>query len=447
MSKAQQRTQDRFIKQLGTISELARKWQQRFTSENGYKEPIGQLLEEFASFASDYFGFFLPQNGEGNPKLAYELNTALSNLQNEWAVISRACEQRHVDAYQEQLRKADLQAKNYYDRFKGFKENPAIVPITYFEKVFEISRYLFTPYPVISIPLQVFDNPNEWLALAHELGHFIYWNSPSLEEFNTLHLGLKAIVQETILNSPNNDSEAKKVIAEIWENWIEEIFADICGTLLTGPKYAVSAQQIVLENNFENQEFAFDDEVHPPPYLRPLIALETLQWVASLLEDGDVKKSLTAQIDQLKEQWKEVEERGKQEVHQDSGLKMDIIDPYLRLVVWAILGDKTGHKQKTWVDAKNQPENLGKLFDFTAWLEQLPGGEPIESLASTEPISSIISVPFNKLHAHLEKKYKEKNKIRQALLDWDLSEARSVGTCGNRTVKWVGRGKGYYNRC
>ena len=65
----------------------------------------------------------------------------------------------------------------------------------------------------------------------------------------------------------------------IWKSWAEEIFADVCGTLLAGPEYAISCQDTAIERARKPADLAIDDGEHPAAYLRPLIALQVMRSI------------------------------------------------------------------------------------------------------------------------------------------------------------------------
>jgi hypothetical protein len=138
--------------------------------------------------------------------------------------------------------------------------------VVYFGKAYGISRALYTPeIPIISIPLTEYNNSDQWLALAHEMGHHFYWNSlSSLEEVERLHVNMYNGIAELL------------EIQEPWGQWMEEVFAEVCGALLAGPKYLISAQNLAAEKVRRNDDFDKNDCEHPCLALRPWIAYEVL---------------------------------------------------------------------------------------------------------------------------------------------------------------------------
>jgi hypothetical protein len=88
-------------------------------------------------------------------------------------------------------------------------------------------------------------------------------------------------------------------------NWLEEIFADIYGTLIAGPAFALSIQKMLLEK-VNRDNLLKDDGEHPIPYLRPFIRTQVLREIADEEEKKGNKSfatDLRAQAKELEEQW------------------------------------------------------------------------------------------------------------------------------------------------
>ncbi|MCQ3974650.1 MAG: hypothetical protein DPW09_14505 [Anaerolineae bacterium] len=331
------------------------------------------MLEAFNRFAPNYFNFFT--QGESEADRAKELNSALNRLQQQWELISRVCAQREIREFQEALELADGKAKVLYDYYKGYKAT-TLSPVTYFEKIFGITRSPFTPYPaLISIPFQVFDNPNEWQALAHELGHYIYWNSAELKDYRQVQARLKDVVLKA-LNLPVENYEAfqkKSKLINIWTNWLEETFADICGALLVGPLHVVSALRIADETAFAPAQLIRDDGEHPAPYLRPLIGLKTLVWVAEQAHNySQSMQDLKDIIKLLEGHWTILQQKAGAESSEISGVKLSELEASVGEVVQAILGNESGPWIKDVVNGQREFAGLGSLINFEkAWLDDL----------------------------------------------------------------------------
>ncbi len=416
---------------------------------NLQSQQLSKLVVEFDQFARSYFDFFL----QGKPinSLSQDLNTALTRLQTEAETINRACQQRESPEFIEFLIQADELAMVYYKQFHGYKIDPAALPITYFDKLFGIRRSPYTPYPLLSIPLLVFNDPDQWAGgLAHELGHYIYWNSSALETFGTIRPRLERAVLQA-LNIPYDNYAAFEVgakVADIWIGWLEETFADICGTLLVGPNFVASGQLLVEEIG---ASLASDDGEHPAPFIRPLIAIETLAWVTEQLEKSN-KPEAAAQRAKLKEiirlfndRWAEKLRIGREQLHEDSGLKMAEVERQVGAVVRAILSDGQGHAgTATWVGTDGHtPASLGSLFDYTFWVDRLPDPETAAAALTQIDFSEQTygkdhtSRSFQELLTFLKGKFSSEKEVRQALLLLELEEELGE-ICRSRTVVRVG---------
>lgn len=443
----------RFHNRLQAMLNLAGQWKKEINDKK-----ITVLLEEFSKFASEYFAYFADiestrrakqlSSGRREPSLqeSYELSTVLGRLQQEWTIISRACGQRRIKEYEDMLQNADGQAARYYARFSGYKGDSKLPPITYFEKLYAITRTPFAPYPpLISIPLQVYNAPQEWQGLAHELGHYIYWNSASLPSYREAQDRLRNNVLDALHIKTNQykNFRVEAKVFDIWDGWIEEAFADTCGTLLAGPAYALAAQHLAEATDPSPTSFVLGDTRHPPPALRPRIAIETLTWVLGQLEQKAQQKWLQDKIEYLKERWRDRCPEGcKNVVHGPSNLPLSDIEKPLENVVRAILGDPKDHKKpRSWVSIEG-PQDLGQLINYEPWLEQEPTTSTTEGLPYLPPSDK--PSKFDELIAHLQGQFtnlqdqeQKKKKIREALLKLDLEE-RPLGQPYYAYVMWVG---------
>jgi hypothetical protein len=339
------------------------------------------LLQEFEAFALNYIYYIVSTPPADN--LARDTKSALDNLLQEWVTISRVCEQRQVMEFGAPLLEADKLADLYYSRFKGFKAKAE--PITYFGKVYGISRFVSVTHPLISIPLYVFNIPEQWeQGLAHEIGHYIYWNSVEFAEVDQVHRYLRNIILRA-LSVPTQEYDVfviRSRLVDIWISWIEELVADVCGALLIGPAYVSSAIDLAEERAFKDETLAFDDGVHPCPYLRPLIGLETLTWIQSRIQKDAKWQVLQQNISGLQAQWEArlKPDRIDSVVHNISGLHMSQLRETVSVVVHALLGGDVGngvpYPYLTWTKNGQSAKvedlvPLGDLIEYQAWLDEL----------------------------------------------------------------------------
>lgn len=279
-------------------------------------EGLQTLIQSFRDFALDYATILDNANQSG--ELSFLLHSGIERLLQEWSILSRVCEQR-AETKPENMKKAEREESvRYYleqadKRLAGYcrrwnaPQNAAYVqlktPVVYFEKLYRISRALFAlDIPVISIPLSDYDEPKRWQALAHEMGHHVFWNAVASDELHGLHDRLRQEVAKAVLerhgvtdyikfNSDKEDDLLKRV--ELWGQWLEEVFADICGVLFAGPVFAHSAQDLAAASvNTPEDLIGYSDQAHPSLYLRPLISLEVVRILARELSNADYGEAL-----------------------------------------------------------------------------------------------------------------------------------------------------------
>lgn len=383
------------------------------------------LVSVFRQFSQDYYEYFDQPNRRG----VAPLSRAVGQLQQEWANISRACEQRQILEFKQYLaggytadqnESADSQALRYYARFRGWK--PAPVPVVFFGKLAAITRYPFTPYALISIPFEYYDQPDQWQALAHELGHQIFWNSLPLDRFKAMQDGLRsALVNKLNAVAPQDYHEylERQTLVEIWMRWFEEVFADICGTLLAGPAFFLSA----LRRAREAEQLNFDDFGHPVPYLRPLICLETLRWV---LEDHEHQGVLEL----FGQDYRQMREDGDALMHLQENVQMAQVSALTRDIVRTIL-------EGAWLDQDEQPTTLGALVDCAPWLRLLPDIEVRPVATALPPVdpAPVDEATFTRLKDYVEATIRAARNLREgetlddkvfdALLSLDLGQEQA----------------------
>lgn len=269
---------------------------------------LNSLIQSFQTFADEYAAALDNANQSG--QLPFLLHSGTERLLQEWDILSRACEQRKESLddrrmVAEQGNVGEL-LKMADDRLAGFcarwrpPASAAYVslqtPVVYFEKLYRISRALFAPgIPVVSIPLSDYDAPDRWQALAHEMGHHVFWNAVTVDEFSGLQTRLRQAVGKAVLErfgvTDYSSLDKSPLLArlDLWGHWLEEVFADICGVLFAGPAFAHSAQELAAASiNTLDDLVGADDQAHPSLYLRPLIALQVLREMAQQLIDRNI---------------------------------------------------------------------------------------------------------------------------------------------------------------
>ncbi len=262
---------------------LARRHEKNVTHDG-----LRALLKGFQTFAHDYGAVLDGANSSGG--LSFLLRSGIERLLQEWSILSRACEQRaetdprymkaddRKQSPRYYLEKADDVLAGYCRRWRHPEDDayvPLKTPVVYFEKLY----------------LSDYDAPERWQALAHEMGHHVFWNAVALDEFKDLQDRLREAVAKAVLarlgvtipdahNSHPLEEKLQNRI-ELWGSWLEEVVADVCGVLFAGPAFAYSAQNLAAAsvNSLEDLIGASDHE-HPSLYLRPLISLQVVRVLA-----------------------------------------------------------------------------------------------------------------------------------------------------------------------
>lgn len=462
-------------------SELVEGWNDRF--KNGglkwaHDPNMASFLKEFSDFAWTYFESVVSampvssRSGEKDVRRVHrDLRRVIDNLQRNWGELMTACNQRENTRMRRRLTDADAEAAMLYDRYKGFRpkaDGQEVMPITYFGTRYEITRYPYTPFPLLCFRHEAYGNRRLRLnGLAHELGHFIYWNIVPAERSAALisaHQELDNAIAETLQNGhwstpePVPTNVAERLIFD-WQNWKSEMFADVVGALLIGPKYVETSIRLYVEEQHNERTGIYaEDRVHPLPILRPLIALETV----SLL--SNVFKNQHAEIDRLRNYWEgyftlatadwkkgnaqgdELAETEFQEQRHKAYLARQqtraIVDLFLNKDVWPKLD---GPKCRL-IDLFTLVEE-----DYEDESEFLPTKvEPCQVVppsAFEQVTASLAEIIRNRRHLRIGEGRRftteeEKEIIYQALLNLPLSEEQGSGGC--IIVKWAGEWKGIY---
>jgi hypothetical protein len=306
-------------------------------SKRQTRDLIQSALTDFRTFFSDYGAYFDQPAITKNPKYTFHIIVkALDKVMPLWETLARAVSQRSNTCFD--FSDDDAVAKEFLACFKSDPGcSPQKPPIIYYEKRYHITRFLFHTHPLIGIPIdmalirsteaadQHAPNPNRE-AIAHEMGHYFFWNNGSLAEYDQRMSDLRAKIAESVLgketwglirsdNGTLDINASQRLFARrfasltIWLHWVDEIVADIVGTLLCGPSYALSAQDVQATYIKRAATLFNDDGEHPMPYFRPLIALKILE----LTTRDDLKGELQPLLEALTKRWKDF--RGNIEEH------------------------------------------------------------------------------------------------------------------------------------
>lgn len=194
--------------------------------------------------------------------LDYVFRGVINQSFNDLQVIEWATDQRlnGSDAMRAALHAADQLAYAALEPAIAGKLLDDTTVITYFEKFASIRILPYANAALIGIPFSCIHTPQDFLAIPHEVGHYVF-SRGKLPEGNLRKLLFAAYHA----GDPRPDEV---------RDWIEEIAADVYGCLIAGPVIALDFQDLQLEKS--PKKFALDDGEHPAPVLRPVIYHKTL---------------------------------------------------------------------------------------------------------------------------------------------------------------------------
>ncbi|MEZ4590407.1 MAG: hypothetical protein R3D55_04600 [Chloroflexota bacterium] len=212
------------------------------------------LAQSLQTFGQDQFRFFIDGFTKGQLLPAMQLpaehvlRTTLDQIAFDLTLIRRIYQQRQETGWQATLTQADKLAQAALDVAvqAGLLPQPAV--LTYFNKSANIRIIPYAPLALVGLPYTATHTDLDFLAIPHEVGHYVYHHAPGLAAHLHAHIPLY----------PD------------WANhWLEEIFADVYGTLVAGPVAGLSMQSLLRDNTQE--QFVADDGEHPVDAVRPYI--------------------------------------------------------------------------------------------------------------------------------------------------------------------------------
>src|SRR5215208_6611036 len=201
------------------------------------KVPPGmlKLAEEARYFSYKYVSFLSdvkPDPAEADEFSQTKIrNEALVGVLEEWDTIRHALEQRENPRYQETLIELDKLAFECLAPLFGNEKIQKGI-FAYFHKLFDIKRFVFSHTPLIGAPFSALHSPEDWLAIPHEAGHYIFWNgTETFTSFNQFYVALQNKFVEVVNTAIQNRNlggalHHKGEVFQIWLNWLNEIFAD-----------------------------------------------------------------------------------------------------------------------------------------------------------------------------------------------------------------------------
>ncbi len=266
--------------------------------------------EQFTFFLRGFFEEYYLVDSRNDPA-AYALSRIIDQTAYDISVWQRACQQRLVVTASEQETSIH-KALELGDKLAHKALQPAVEAglldagtqaITYFQKEPNVRIMPYAPIALIGIPYTCIDSKNaqDYLAIAHEVGHYVFWNARKQVDGSGKTVNLRALIYSTLTRS-----------TEWSPGWEEEIFADIYSTLVAGPIAALSMQKMLIDNLYFNE----DDGQHPVPKIRPRTHLRVLEEYMTKGKFGDSTTGtrFPKAVKILSEYWQEmIKARGMQE--------------------------------------------------------------------------------------------------------------------------------------
>jgi hypothetical protein len=274
-----------------------------------------QLAGEARYFAHKYASFLsdvIPQADEADEWSTTKLRTlALEKVLEEWDTIRHALEQRENPRYQKTLAELDRLALECLAPIFDEKKLQRGV-YAYFHKLFDIKRFVFSRIPLVGAPFSALHSPEDWLAIPHEAGHYLFWNgTDTFAGFNRFYVDLQdqlvAAVNSRIENRiSGRPLHHKGEIFQVWLNWLNEIFADVFGTLVAGPAFAWSMQSNLRASlSVRDLLHSHAEHDHPDAFIRPFFHITTLREMAKEANPtSDFAVELRTVADALELSWR-----------------------------------------------------------------------------------------------------------------------------------------------
>lgn len=278
---------------------------------------ISRMLKEFYHFSKDYQTFvtranlaYLENADKPNPQIPALYQQILAKVLREWLSLRPFIIQNlqnpalkdHIGQY------LDLANEIARDCLR-FDPLPSHRPRVYFQKTYSISRYAYSlRVPTISIPLDTWLDPWQWMGMAHEIGHYIYWNYGDFTESEgeqgffrpKMERQLKEVFFKHLINLTSDWQQANQMLP-LWYNWLEEIVADVYGALILGPAYIESLIAWLAPRCTADTLYDHDGD-HPAPILRPFIQIEALRILNRRLSQSE-ESALIHDLQQLGQEW------------------------------------------------------------------------------------------------------------------------------------------------
>lgn len=277
---------DRYTKLAGvprvqTLEGMARGLQ-RFAKNQFFffQDGFGSKVDTYHPSVHQNLALELPPN-TGEYPTPYVFRVTLNQVGHDLDLIQQAAEQRISGLGGNILDNADKLAQRALQPAMLLLPKETTV-VSYFEKLPAIRVLPYAPVALVAVPYQARTIGRDFLAVPHEIGHYVYRHG------KVAGRSIAATLEEQEISAFSSISTAEAKFREaVVHRWTEEIFADVYGGLVAGPVIALDFQDLELESSQE--EFTTDDGDHPTPFMRPYIYTTVLKkmyqmdaWAAAL---------------------------------------------------------------------------------------------------------------------------------------------------------------------
>jgi len=269
-------------------------------------QTLYQLLRDFEVFSRSYRAYIESDKvteailTEKNITETYLKDQVLEIVLDEWDVISQTLQQRELSRYENWLLKAD---KKVLERLP----KNCLPMVTMLGKA-NTSRFnLYSPIAIASIPRDQYPG-GDLMGLSHEVGHHVYASLKSSSSNLLNHNDLRKVVQESSNEAIStykfdNPELVKSFIEGLLLAWMEEIFADLYGTLLDGAKFIASYLDILSRKTEQIADLLKSDGDHPSSFLRFWLRVDTLRLIDEARKEKPGDGEINQMIDELESEW------------------------------------------------------------------------------------------------------------------------------------------------
>ncbi|MEM7034022.1 MAG: hypothetical protein AAF629_31060 [Chloroflexota bacterium] len=131
-------------------------------------------------------------------------------------------------------------------------------------------------YEEVTLPVS-----HDYLAIPHEVGHFVYQQGHLPNSENTVQTDLVARLQDINFDG---DPAFNTAFRTLCETWLEEIFSDAYGCLVAGPIAVWGFQTLLIDGWASDHRLLDEVDVHPDDRLRALIQSEILRQIGQRID-------------------------------------------------------------------------------------------------------------------------------------------------------------------